>query len=192
METILILGVWLFIVTHLDTLFVISAFCADNDYQLREVLVGHYVGFCIGLIAAIVGAIGAAELLQGWTFMLGIVPLTIGLWGLIRRPPETTIEALPAVPDSFGRISVVAVTGIGLSGENIALFIPFFVDLAPRELLLIVIVYLVGAGIVFLTALLIVYRVAIDGISARLDRWLVPTVLVLVGGYVLVAGVAVT
>ncbi|MDQ2051905.1 cadmium resistance transporter [Natronolimnohabitans sp. A-GB9] len=177
--------------THLDTLIVISAFCADNDYRIWEVFVGHYVGFCIGLIAAVIGAIVAAELLEEWTFLLGVVPLSIGLWGLLRRPPEASIERTPAVPNSTGRIGVVTVAGIGLSGENLAVFIPFFADLSTTELTLIVCVYLIGAGIVFLAALSIVYHVAVDGISDRLDRWLVPTVLVFVGGYVVVTGLVV-
>jgi hypothetical protein len=42
-EPILLVGVWLLAVTHLDTLLVIGAFCADNDYRLWEVLVGYYV-----------------------------------------------------------------------------------------------------------------------------------------------------
>ncbi|MCU4925257.1 cadmium resistance transporter [Halobacteria archaeon AArc-dxtr1] len=188
METTLLVGVWLFAITHVDTLVVIGAFCADNDYRVWEVLVGHYVGFSIGLAAAIIGTIVAAELLQEWTFLLGFVPLSIGLWGLVRRPPETTIDDLPVVPNSLGRIGVVAVAGIGLSGENVAVFIPFFVELSPRELFFVVCVYLIGAGLVFLTALQIVSRVAVDGISDRLDRWLVPTVLVGVGGYVIVTG----
>lgn len=191
MEKILLLGIWLFGVTHLDTLIVISAFCADNDYRIWEVFVGHYVGFCIGLIAAVIGAIVAAELLEEWTFLLGVVPLSIGLWSLLRRPPEASIERTPAVPNSTGRIGVVTVAGIGLSGENLAVFIPFFADLSTTELTLIVCVYLIGAGIVFLAALSIVYHVAVDGISDRLDRWLVPTVLVFVGGYVVVTGLVV-
>ena len=179
---------WLFAVTHLDTLLVISAFCADNDYRLWEVFVGHYVGFCAGLIAAVVGATLAAELLQEWTFLLGFIPLSLGLWGLLRQPPETTIEESPVVPNSFGRIGIVTVAGLGLSGENIAVFVPFFADLSPAELALIIIVYLIGAGIVFLAGVVIVSRVAADGIPDWLDRWLVPTVLVLVGGYVVVTG----
>ena len=179
---------WLFAVTHLDTLLVISAFCADNDYRLWEVFVGHYVGFCAGLIAAVVGATLAAELLQEWTFLLGFIPLSLGSWGLLRQPPETTVEKSPVVPNSFGRIGIVTVAGLGLSGENIAVFVPFFADLSPAELALIIIVYLIGAGIVFLAGVVIVSRVAADGIPDWLDRWLVPTVLVLVGGYVVVTG----
>ena len=192
MESILIVGVWLFAVTHLDTLLVVGAFCADNDYRLWEVLVGHYVGFCVGLIAAVVGAILAAELLQEWTFMLGVIPLGLGLWGLLRQPPETTVEESPAVPNSLGRIGVVTIAGLGLSGENIAVFVPFFATLPPFELALIIVVYLIGAGVVFLAAFVIVSRVVTDGIPDWLDRWLVPTVLVLVGGYVVVAGWIIT
>lgn len=188
MEAILLVGLWLFAVTHVDTLLVISAFCADNDYQVWEVFVGHYVGFCVGLVVAVVGAVLAAELLQEWTFLLGVVPLTLGVWGLLRQPPETTVETLPAVPNSLGRIGVVTVTGIGLSGENIAVFIPFFIDLSASELIFISLVYLFGAGVVFLAALAIVSRVTVDRIPDSLDRWLVPTVLVLVGGYVVLTG----
>jgi len=187
-ETVLLLGVWLFAVTHLDALVVISAFCADNDYRTWEVLVGHYVGFSVGLAGAVLGALIAGELLADWTFLLGVVPLSIGLWGLISRPPETVVEESSVVPTTIGRIGVVAVAGIGLSGENIAVYIPFFADLSPETLAIVIGVYLVGAGVVFLVALALVYRVATDGISDRLDRWLVPTVLVIVGGYVVLSG----
>ncbi|MCU4751179.1 cadmium resistance transporter [Halobacteria archaeon AArc-curdl1] len=192
METILFLAIWLFLVTHLDALLVMGAFCADNDYQIWEVFIGHYVSFSIGLIAAIIGAIVAAEFLREWTFILGVIPLGIGLWGLIRRPPETSVEHIQAVPNTVGRISVVTITGIGLTGENLAVFIPFFAELTSRELLAVVGVYLIGGLVLFFTALLLVYRVAFDGISDRLDRWLVPTVLVCVGGYVLVSGLYIT
>jgi len=187
-EPFLIVAVWLFAVTHLDTLLVVGAFCADNDYRLREVLVGHYLGFSAGLGAAVGGAVLAAELLQGWTFLLGVVPLGLGLWGLLRQPPETTVAESPVVPTALGRIGIVTVTGLGLSGENIAVFVPFFVELSRSELALVVAVYLIGAGVLFLVAYAIVSRVAVDGIPDWLDRWLVPTVLVLIGGYVLVTG----
>ena len=191
METVLFLGVWLFAVTHLDTLVAIGAFCADNDYRTWEVFVGHYLGFCLGLGAAVVGALVASELFQEWTFLLGLVPLGLGLWGLLSSPPETTVEQSPTVPDPAGRIGVVTVAGIGLSGENIAVFVPFFADLSTGVLALIVALYVVGAGVVFLVALLVVYRFATEGIPDRLDRWLVPTVLVVIGSYVVATGLVV-
>ncbi len=188
MDTVLFVAVWLFAATNLDTLIVISAFCADNDYHLREVFVGHYVSFCLGLAGAVLGALLAAELLDGWAFLLGGIPLGLGLWGLLGQPPEVTVEASPVVSNPVGRTGVVAIAGIGLSGENIAVYIPFFADLSHSELAVVIGVYLVGAGVVFFASLLAVYRVATDGISDRLDRWLVPSVLVVIGIYVIVTG----
>lgn len=187
-ETVLLLGVWLFALTNIDTMIIIGAFCADNQYPIWEVFVGHYLGFTIGLIAAVAGSILAAEVLEEWSFLLGAVPLAIGLRGLFFSPPETSIEQSTVLPNSTGRIGVVTLAGIGLSGENLAVYIPFFLALAPTELLVIIGVYLVGAGILFLVALLTVYHVTVDGISDRLDRWLVPAVLVIVGGYVVSTG----
>ncbi len=191
MNTLLVVAGWLFVATNLDTLVVISAFCTDNDYRIWEVFVGHYVSFCLGLTAAVGGAVLAAELFEDWTFLLGLVPLTLGLWGLFGRPPEATIEDSPVVPNTAGRIGVVAVTGIGLSGENIAVYIPFFADLSSHELAVVVGLYLIGAAVVFLVGLLAVYRLATAGISERLDRWLVPSVLVVIGLYVIVTGAVV-
>lgn len=188
MNTVFVVAVWLFAATNLDTLVVMTAFCADNDYRVWEVFVGHYVGFCLGLAVAVLGAFFAAAFFGDWTFLLGIIPLSLGLWGLLRRPPEVSIDRSPVVSNTVGRIGVVGVTGLGLSGENLAVYIPFFADLTQYELLLVVGIYLVGAALVFFAGLLVVSRIITDGISEKLDRWLVPSVLVVIGSYVIVAG----
>ncbi len=190
-DTVLVVAVWLFVATNLDTLVVVSAFCADNDYRVWEVFVGHYVGFCLGLAAAVLGATVAAQLLADWTFLLGIVPLGLGLWGLFRQPPEATIDKSTVVPNALGRIGVVTVTAVGLSGENLAVYIPFFADLSTGELAVVIGVYLLGAAAVFAAGLLVVYRIATNGIPKQVDRWLVPSVLVVIGSYVIVTGVLV-
>ena len=191
METVVLVALALFVGTHIDTLLVVGAFCADPDYRTEEIFVGHMAGFSIGLVAAVGGAIVAGELLRDYTFLLGILPLGLGLWGLLRGPPETTIEHTPSVPDAVGRIGVVTVAGIGLSGENIAVFVPFFADLAAAELAVVLGLYGLGAIGVFLVALGAVSQFVTDGISERLDRWLVSSVLVVVGAYVIVSGLVV-
>lgn len=188
METLLFVAVWLFAVTHLDTLVVLVAFCADEDYRTIEILVGHYAGFGVGLAGAVIAATVAAELFAGWTFLLGIVPLGMGLWGLLSRSPEEAVEDSAIVPDRAGRIGIVTGAGIGLSGENLAVFIPFFARLSAADLAIVVGLYLLGAAVVFLFALAIARRAAAVGLPRWIDRWLVPAVLTIVGAYVLLAG----
>lgn len=188
MEGLLLVAGWLFVITHVDTLLVLVAFRSDPDYGLIEVLVGHYVGFGIGLTAAVVGAVVAADVLREWTFLLGLIPLTLGIWTL-RRHRSTPAETRPAPPASpAGRIGVVTAAGVGLSGENIAAFVPFFVTLSEAALLAVVLGYFAGAGVVFLVAEALVRRGPSPTTPEWIERLLIPIVLIVVGGYVLATG----
>lgn len=188
----LVVATWLFLLTHLDTFAVLVAFCADEDYRGFEVLIGHYAGFGIGLLAAVVGATLASVFLLRWTFLLGIVPLGLGVWGLLRRHPATAVDDVQSVPDVIGRIWIVTAAGIGLSGENLALFIPFFTGLSTVELTLVVVVYLISAGVLFVLAALVGQRSVDVGVPASIQRLLVPVVLLVVGLYVLSTGLIVS
>lgn len=187
MEAVIFVATWLFVVSHLDTLVVLVAFCADEEYHHTEVFIGHYVGFGTGLLAAIVAAIITAEVLQGWAFLLGVIPLLMGLWGLSKRRSETEIVTRSASTSS-SRIGVVTMAGIGLSGENLALFIPFFSGLSASALAFVSVLYIIGAALLFILALFIARRAALSGIPDWVDRLIVPAVLVVVGVYILLTG----
>ncbi len=188
MEAPLVVAVWLFAVTHVDTLAVLVAFCTDEEYHTVDVFVGHYLGFAAGLIAAILGAFLVADVLREWAFLLGILPLALGLWGFVRRSPDADIPELLATPDRLERVGIVAMAGLGLSGENVAAYVPFFLTLERGELGLIVAMYAAGGFVVFIVALVIARRTAAMATPEWVDRFLVPAMLVLVGLYVLAAG----
>lgn len=189
MDAILFLAVWFFVVTHVDTLVVLAAFFLDETYARHEILVGHYLGFGVGLVVAVAGALLVAELLGLWTFLLGVVPLGLGVWGLVSNEPERSHQLEPLDTSTVRRIGIVMSAGIGLSGENLAVFIPFFADLSIGQLFVVVAWYLVLAGVVYVLALTIARTTATrfelpDWIETRL----VPVVLVIVGLYVLATG----
>lgn len=188
MELVLVVALSLFAITHLDTLLVLVAFCTDDQYSLAEIFVGHYLGFSIGLLGAIAGAKLARHAVEEWTFLLGFVPLTLGLWGFYRRRSTTQTATGAPVADPARRISIVTTAGIGLSGENIAIFVPFFVTLNWVELVIVSIVYVVAAAIVFGIAVVLGRRTADPLLPDWLDSIGVPLVLTLVGLYVLAAG----
>ncbi len=191
MDSVLFVAFWLFVLTHIDTLVVLTAFCADTEYRTGEVVVGHYLGFSGGLLVAVIAAVVAAELLQRWTFLLGVVPLGLGLWQLSRGKPTTEESESPTPSTTGNRVGVVTAAGIGLSGENIAAFVPFFVDLSTVELSVVVFGYLIGAAVVFLAALVLSRSRVVSELPDWTDHLLVPLVLVFLGTYVLVTGWAV-
>lgn len=189
MELLVTTAVWIFILTHIDTLVVLTAFCTDANYKLPELIVGHYIGFTVGLLVAITGAIIATDLFQESAFLLGLVPLGLGIWGLSRQGPDHSSESSPAAPPTrSGRATVVVIAGVGLSGENIAVFVPFFATLSTSELLSIFVLYLVAAGFVFLLALFLGRRAHESKLPNWVEELLVPGSLITVGLYVLLAG----
>ncbi len=181
------MAIWLFVITHLDTLAVLTAFCADDAYRLREILLGHAVGFTLGLVGAVFFTFLAEAFLYEWTFLLGLVPLGIGVWGLFRRRSEST-PRIDGHSTSLGRIGVVVGVGIGLSGENIAIFVPFFISLTSLELAVVIAVYFIGAALVFLAAFVFALWAVDFDAPTWLDQLLVPTILIVVGMYVLTTG----
>ena len=189
MRAVLLLATWLFIITHIDTFAVLVAFAVDEAYTTAEVIVGHYLGFTAGLAGAVVLATVADAALREWTFLLGVVPLALGVWGLVRRRDD---EAPPVVNDEEtpGGVVVVAGAGVGLSGENLAVFIPFFSGLDTATLAAVVGGYLVAAGVLVAVAIRIARRTAAD-LPPWVDRWLVPSMLALVGLYVLSTGLVI-
>ncbi len=188
MELRIALAVWLFALVHIDTLVMLVAFCTDEQYELPEILIGHYVGFSIGLFAAVAGALVLADLLADTAFLLGIVPIILGIWMLTQRRQDHVARPVLPARGPVRRALVVAGAGVGVSGENIAVFVPVFIGLQPVELATVVVSYLILAGVVFVVA----WEIGTRLLSARIPRWidtlLVPGTLMLVGVYVLVAG----
>ena len=193
MDALLVVALLLFAATNVDKLVVLVAFLIDDDYRPIEVLVGHVVGFVVGMAVAVAVAIAAAEWFQAWTFLLGVVPLGLGVWGIARwslgrEPTDPDTDTLQLLPGSAGRVGVVSVTAVGLNGENLAVYIPFLVGLSRGEIGAVVAVYAVAAALVFGLALVIARRTVNRGVPEWVDTLLVPVVLVLVGVYVLASG----
>lgn len=188
MEALLLLAIGLFVATHVDTFVALVAFCADARYRLPEIIVGHFLGFLVGLAGAVLAAAFAPESIRDLAFLLGIIPLSMGLWGFRHRAREAEPMELANPQSRARRAMIVTSAGIGLSGENIAVFVPFYLTLTAGELVVVNGLYLLGAGVVLLLAVAVGRQTARFGIPRWIERRLIPTVLTIVGVYVLSVG----
>lgn len=183
---------WLFLATNLDTVLVIVAFGADSRYGRLEILTGSYIGFVAGLVAAIGIAVIAAGVLASWTFVLGVIPIAIGIAGLRVRHTAADESTAPGPTTSpRERFAVVTATSIGLTGENIAVFVPFFAALSSGAFVVVIGAYLVGAAVLFAAAVVVGRQFTAVAQPTWIEQWVVPTVLIAVGGYVFMSGVPV-
>lgn len=127
-------AVAIFASTNIDDILLLSALFADPRLGARDIVAGQFLG--IGLLVGASAAAAAASLAVpvGWTALLGLVPLGLGLHGLL-RPGEPAADG-PADRDGWPerrgetlrRAPVPAVAGLVMAngGDNLGVYIPLF------------------------------------------------------------------
>ena len=187
-NAIVVVALGLFVVANIDTLVVLMAFFRDEQYNVPEIAVGHFFGFGVGLLGALIATVLAEITFYEFAFLLGVVPLGLGILGFFRQSEDSAVADPTALPGQVSRAGIVTMAGIGLSGENIALFVPFFITLTTFELTVVILLYLFAAGVTLLVAFFSVRQFIPVSLPAWIDDRFVPLLLIVVGVYVLTTG----
>lgn len=133
------LAVVVFASTNVDDILLLAAFFADPRFSARTVVAGQYLGMGVLVLAS--AAAGAAALVvpEGYTALLGVVPLALGLRVLWRGRNDATVDGAareserpPEHGDRSQLLTVAAVT-IANGGDNLGVYIPLFAS-APRTI----------------------------------------------------------
>ena len=148
-----------------------------------EIWAGQYLGFSVILLVSFLAALGLRVVPVEWVGLLGLIPLLLGIRGLV-----TLIRARrdgdPAPPVmATGLLSVVAVT-VANGGDNIALYTPVFRIIGVADATLTLAVFAVCTALWCLAGQLAVSHQRIVEILQRWGRWLVPVVFLVLGVYI--------
>jgi len=180
--TVLAASVMTFAATNLDDLFLLTVFFARR-VAARRIVAGQYLGFAAIVLVSLAGVWAAgAAVPHGWIRLLGILPLAIGVKALVQLHHSKSTRSA----ERDGSLSVFSIAFITLANgaDNIGVYVPFF--FASRSHLwlvlatygLLVLVWCAG-GKWFGSHPLILK--ALD----RWGHWIVPFVLMGLGGYIL-------
>jgi cadmium resistance protein CadD (predicted permease) len=177
-----LLAVGLYATTNIDNFVVLAAFYADRSYRARQVTVGAYLGLAVIVAVSVGGAAAASTVPHHYIGLLGVVPLTLGairLVGLVRggRPPDpdTTVGA------GRHRPLVVGAVTVGNGADNIAAYVPIFATRSLGESSVIVVVFVVAAGVWCVTANGIAHTRWTSPIVERVSHLVVPVVYLALG-----------
>ena len=137
------LGVVVFVATNVDDVLILAAFFADPTLARRSIVVGQFVGIGMLVLASAAAALVAFVVPDGWTALLGFVPLLLG----IRKLHALRMSAVHNVGDAqTQRIQreernaehrmhsqALAVAGVTMAngGDNLGVYIPMFAS-APH------------------------------------------------------------
>jgi cadmium resistance protein CadD (predicted permease) len=148
-----------------------------------EIWAGQYLGFSVILLVSFTAALGLKVVPVEWVGLLGLIPLLLGIRGLLKlirarrdRDPDPPVMAT-------GLLSVVAVT-VANGGDNIALYTPVFRIIGVADAALTLAVFAVCTALWCLAGQLAVSHQRVVEILQRSSRWLVPVVFVVLGSYI--------
>jgi cadmium resistance protein CadD (predicted permease) len=174
-----------FVVTNVDLfvlLVVLFLSSRNGGPRAWQIVVGQYLVFVtLVTVSALVGA-GLARVPTEWVGLLGLIPLAIGIHGLVTAA-RTGESERSAVADSLA-----AVIGLGASacGDNLSVYVVLFRQQPTADDLVTIAVFLVMLGVWCGVALLLATRKHVVPVLLRVSRWLVPAVLVAIGVVIVV------
>jgi cadmium resistance protein CadD (predicted permease) len=148
-------GLAAFVVTNIDDILILTLFFAqvDTTFCRRHIVIGQYLGFSLLLLASLPGFFGSYFVPPASIRLLGLVPVVIGLSGLLKFneeenfsakiQPETSLFSSWLSPQTY---SVAAVT-VANGSDNIGVYVPLFANSELESLLAILGVFLVLVGV---------------------------------------------
>jgi cadmium resistance protein CadD (predicted permease) len=176
-----------FVVTNIDDFVVLLLLILGmplDGIRRWQIVIGQYLGFCVLLVISGFGALALRAVSENWAGLLGVVPLALGIRGLIRAGRGSAGPAKePIIAGTVARVAVVTVAN---GGDNVSVYVLLFRQLNITGTAVTVLVFLVSLGVLCAAALLIGQHTPLIPGIIRGNRWLTPSVFVMIGALLLI------
>ena len=179
-------AVVVFAATNVDDILLLAAFFADPHVSPRQVVAGQFLGMLVLVAASAVCALFAVVIPAGWIGLLGLAPLGLGVYGLLRREGGHGDSAPKAEGTPGGSSRWLAVAGVTIAngGDNLGVYIPMFSS-ARRLLVLYVVVFAVLTAVWCVIGHYLVNNPLVGKRLARYGQAALPFVLIALGLWIL-------
>lgn len=149
-----------------------------------EIVGGQYLGFLTLVGVSVAAAAGLTAIPDPWVGLLGLIPLALGVRGLLAARRANPDSDRPA-PIAAGLPAIAGVT-IANGADNLSVYTPLFRTIGITASVVTIVVFLaLLAGWCAAGALLGNHKVVIGWLE-RAGRWLVPAVFIAIGAVILV------
>ena len=179
-------AIGLFAATNIDDIVVLTVlFLASSRGKPRpwQIVVGQYLGFITLVVISVVAALGLTIIPDEWVGFLGLIPLGIGIWALVRGLRRNGDD-----DDKIAAVGLWGVAGITIANgaDNISLYTPIFRTSSPGDVTIMIVVFLILVAVWCAAGRLIGTHKAVTETLERVEHWLVPVVFIGLGLFILV------
>lgn len=184
-------AIGLFAATNIDDIVVLTVlFLATTRGSLKgwQVVLGQYLGFIALVAISVIAALGLTIVPDEWVGFLGLIPLGIGLYGLVRylrRRGEEDDDDDESSIKAGGLLGVAGIT-IANGADNISLYTPVFRTQPIPDTVVTIVVFLLLVAVWCLAARAIGTNRRVTEALERIEHWLVPVVFIGLGLYILI------
>jgi cadmium resistance protein CadD (predicted permease) len=166
-----------FAATNVDDLFLLSVFFARRA-PMRRIMAGQYLGFAAIVFLSLLGFSAALVVPPPWFRFLGLLPLTIGIKRLLH------IRKTGAPASNLNVLSIAAITSAN-GADNVGVYVPFFA-VNSAYVRVILASYMALVPIWCFAGKWLGERPIILRYVDRCGHWIVPTMFVGIGPYILI------
>lgn len=182
-------AIGLFAATNIDDIVVLTVlFLASTRGALPgwKVVAGQYLGFIALVAISVIAAAGLTIVPDEWVGFLGLIPLAIGIYGLIRTLRHRGDDDDDESAISAGGLLGVAGITIANGADNISLYTPVFRTNPVPDTIVTLIVFLVLVAVWCVVARFVGTNKAVTEALEKIEHWLVPAVFIGLGLYILI------
>jgi cadmium resistance protein CadD (predicted permease) len=173
-----------FAVTNVDDIVVLTALFATagrGGPGRSQIVLGQYMGIAALVALSAIAAIGLLVVPDRWVGLLGLVPIALGVRGLLAareaRNDDGGRRLAAPVRDMLGVAGVTIANG----ADNISIYTPLFRQAGAGGLAVYAVVFAVLVAVWCAAGSLLAGRQPIVALLDRAGHWLVPVVFIVIG-----------
>lgn len=184
---VVLTAVVLFAATNTDDLVVLTVLSISSHAEGRprrwQIWAGQYTGFAVLVGASLAVAAGLAVVPLRWLWLLGLLPLSLGLAKLVTaiRARRSGQRASPAVVT--GLTGVIAIT-IANGGDNLSAYIPVFRTSSAAAIAVIIAIFMAALGGYCLASTRFSAHSVVIRAVQRWGQWVIPAVYIVISFYI--------
>ena len=185
MSTALFSSLLAFIGTNIDDIIILMLFfsVSASEYDRMKVVLGQYSGLGLLFVFSLLVSAGLAAFFSSYVWILGFVPLVLGIRAWLCRHEEEEEE-------KDGQVTLLNVTAVTVSNgaDNAGIYIPLFSSYSKAEILTAAVVFILMTGLLCFGSYKLVSIPVLKEKIARYRKVLVPVVFTALGLFIISEG----
>jgi cadmium resistance protein CadD (predicted permease) len=181
-------AVGLFAGTNIDDMLMLAVLSASSRATRRprrwEIWAGQYTGIAVLVAVSLAAGRGLALIPAGWLWLLGLLPIGLGVFRLAAAFRARHRGEPPPAPAPGGLPGVAGLT-IANGGDNLAAYTPFFATISIGAAAVTVVVFAAGVALWCLAGWWLVAHHRVSEVLQRRGHWIIPVIYILIGLYIL-------